>query len=74
MLQQMGGRGSIRLNTGSGDRVIEVRPNVMIGFLGAAMIAMAWVADFILTPAVLSYIPVKDSQIGHIGEETESDD
>lgn len=50
------------------------RPNVMIGFLGAAMIGLAWVADFILTPAVLSYIPVKDSQIGHIGEETESDD
>ena len=46
------------------------RPNAMIGFLGAAMIALAWVADFLLTPAVLSYLPhKKESGLGHLGEE-----
>lgn len=32
------------------------RPNVVTGYLGAIMIALAWLADFILTPALLSYL------------------
>lgn len=38
------------------------RANVMIGILGAAMIGLAWLADFVLTPAVLSFIPYKRSK------------
>jgi len=30
------------------------RPNVLIGLLGAIMISLAWLADFTLTPALLS--------------------
>lgn len=36
------------------------RANVMVGFLGAVIIALAWVADFVLTPAVLSFLPTRD--------------
>jgi len=35
------------------------RPNAMVGYLGATMIALAWVADFVLTPAVISFLPDK---------------
>ncbi len=38
------------------------RPNAMVGYLGATMIALAWVADFILTPAVISYLPDKKAK------------
>jgi predicted RND superfamily exporter protein len=33
------------------------RANVMIGALGAIIIALAWAADLILTPAILSFLP-----------------
>ena len=36
------------------------RPNAMVGYLGATMIALAWIADFVVTPAVLSYLPAKN--------------
>jgi len=32
------------------------RPNIVIGYLGTTMIGLAWVADFVLLPAVLSYL------------------
>ncbi len=34
----------------------DFRPNKIIGQMGAIMIALAWLADFILLPAVLSMI------------------
>lgn len=35
----------------------EFRPNIMIGKLAVVMIGLAWVADMLLTPALLSYFP-----------------
>jgi predicted RND superfamily exporter protein len=32
-------------------------PNQMIGRLACFMIALAWLADFVVTPALLSYLP-----------------
>ena len=32
------------------------RPNMLIGVLGATMIALAWVADLLVMPAVLSFL------------------
>ena len=32
------------------------RPNIVTGYLGASMVALAWVADFLLTPALLSLL------------------
>ncbi len=50
------------------------RPNSMIGFLGAAMIALAWVADFVLTPAVLSYLSAKPTSMPRaVASETKED-
>lgn len=36
------------------------RPNVMMGLLGASMIALAWVCDVVLTPAFLSLLTRKE--------------
>ena len=35
----------------------EFAPNSMMGKLAAVMIALAWVADFVVTPAVLALLP-----------------
>ena len=32
------------------------RPNIMVGVLGVTMIGLAWLADFVLTPALLTYL------------------
>ena len=33
----------------------DFRPNMLIGYLGVIMIALAWVADFLILPALLIY-------------------
>ena len=33
----------------------DFRPNMMIGYLGVTMIGLAWVADFLILPALLSF-------------------
>ena len=35
----------------------EFAPNSMMGKLAALMIGLAWVADFIVTPALLTFLP-----------------
>ena len=35
----------------------QFTPNSMMGKLASVMIALAWVADFIVTPALISYLP-----------------
>ncbi len=35
----------------------QFKPNAMMGKLAAVMIALAWVADFVVTPALLSLLP-----------------
>ncbi|KAA3611908.1 MAG: hypothetical protein DWQ01_07435 [Planctomycetota bacterium] len=35
----------------------QFRPNIMLGRLAVAMIALAWICDFVLTPAFLSLLP-----------------
>ena len=35
----------------------EFAPNSMMGKLAAVMIGLAWVADFVVTPAVLALLP-----------------
>lgn len=37
----------------------QFRPNIMMGKLAVAMIGMAWIADFLVTPALLSFLPNK---------------
>lgn len=38
------------------------RPNIVTGYLGASMIGLAWLADFVLTPALLSLLgPVTET-------------
>jgi predicted RND superfamily exporter protein len=32
----------------------DFRPNMLVGALGAAMVALAWVADLLVAPALLS--------------------
>ncbi len=39
----------------------DFRPNFLVGQLALVMIGLAWVADFIVTPAVLSYFGRSDS-------------
>ncbi len=38
------------------------RPNMLIGVLGAIMVALAWVADLLVTPALLAWIDRKREQ------------
>lgn len=35
----------------------EFAPNSMMGTLAATMIGLAWVADFVVTPAILTFLP-----------------
>jgi predicted RND superfamily exporter protein len=35
----------------------EFAPNSMMGKLAAVMIALAWLADFLVTPAILALLP-----------------
>ena len=35
----------------------DLAPNIMMGKLAVAMIGLAWVADFLVTPAILSLLP-----------------
>jgi predicted RND superfamily exporter protein len=35
----------------------EFAPNSMMGKLAAVMIALAWIADFLVTPAILALLP-----------------
>lgn len=48
------------------------RPNIVTGYLGATMIALAWVADFVLTPALLSYLGDKSSSAVEASSAVES--
>ncbi|NRA36263.1 MAG: MMPL family transporter [Polyangiaceae bacterium] len=34
----------------------QFRPNITVGRFGATMVALAWVTDFLLTPALLSFL------------------
>ena len=40
----------------------EFAPNSMMGKLAAVMIGLAWVADFLVTPALLALLPDPNSQ------------
>ena len=39
----------------------DFRPNMMIGYLGVTMIGLAWVADFLILPALLTYLVADES-------------
>ncbi len=40
----------------------EFRPNKLIGQLGVIMIGLAWIADFVVTPAALSFLERRNSR------------